>query len=110
MLGLSQATYINTVLVRFSLQNFKKGFVHFSVGKSLSGNQHTKTHIEIMRMRGISYASAVESLMYTMLRTRPDIYFVVGMVSRYLSDPSEEYWTTLKHIFKYLLRLYASLP
>ena len=38
MLGLSQATYINTILAMFSLQNFKKGFVLFRLVKSISKN------------------------------------------------------------------------
>ena len=40
--------------------------------------------------------------MYAMLCTRPNICFVVGMVSRYQSDPGEEHWIAVKHIFKYL--------
>ena len=43
--------------------------------------------------------------MYAMLCTRPDICFVVDMVSRYQSDPSEEHWIEVKHIFKYLWRM-----
>ena len=42
--------------------------------------------------------------MYVRLCTRPDICFVVGMVSIYKSNPSEEHWTSVKHIFKYLRR------
>ena len=84
------------------MQDFKKGFVPFRVGSSLSANQRPKTPAEIERMRGIPYASAVESLMYAMLCTRPDICFAVGMVSRYQSDPGEEHWIVVKHIFKYL--------
>ena len=83
MLGLSQASYIDQIFAKFSMQDFKKGFVPFRVGSYLSANQHPKTLAGIERMRGISYASAVESLMCVMLCTRPDIYFVVGMVSRY---------------------------
>ena len=83
MLGLSQATYIDQILARFSMQNFKKGFVPFRLGKSLLGNQRPKTHAEIERMRGILYASVVKSLMYVMLCTRHDICFAVGMVRRY---------------------------
>ena len=83
MLGLSQASYIDEILTRYSMQDSKKGFVPFRVGKSLSSNQRPKTNAKIERMRGISYASAVESLMYVMLCTRPDICFAVGMVSRY---------------------------
>ena len=83
MLGLSQATYIDQILARFSVQYFKKGFVPFRVGKSLSSNRHPKTQAEIERMREIPYASAMKSLMYVILCTRPDIYFAVGKISRY---------------------------
>ena len=86
------------------MKDFKKGFVPFRVESSLSTNLRPKTTSEIERMRGIPYASAVESLMYAMLCTRPDICFAVGMVSRYQSDPGEEHWIAVKHIFKYLRR------
>ena len=66
MLGLSQATYIDQILARFSMQDSKKGFVPFRVGISLSGDQRPKTHAEIERMREIFYASVVGSLLYAM--------------------------------------------
>ena len=91
MLGLSQTSYIDQIIVRFSMQESMKGFVPFRVGSSLSANQRPKTPAEIERMRGIPYALAVGSLMYAMLCTRPDICFAVGMVSRYQSDPGEEH-------------------
>ena len=55
-------------------------------------------------MKEVPYASAVGSLMYAMLCTRPDICFAVGMVSRYQSNPGREHWTAVKHILKYLKR------
>ena len=55
-------------------------------------------------MKTVPYASAVGSLMYSMLCTRPDICFAVGMVSRYQSNPGREHWTAVKHIIKYLKR------
>ena len=104
MLGLSQASCIDQILARFSMQDSKKGFVPFRVRISLSSDQHPKTLVEIERMRGIFYALVVGGLMYAMLCTRLDICYAVGMVSRYQSDPSEEHRTTVKHIFKYLRR------
>ena len=86
------------------MQDSKKGFVPFRVGSSLSVNQRPKTPAEIERTRGIPYALTVGSLMYAMLCTRPDICFAVGMVNRYQSDPGEEHWIAVKHIFKYLRR------
>ena len=73
------------------MQDSKKGFIPFRVGKYLSNSQRPKTNAEIERMRGIPYASAVGSLMYAMLCTRPNICFAVGMVSRYQSEPGEEH-------------------
>ena len=86
------------------MQNSKKGFVPFRVRKSISSSQRPNTNAEIERMRGIPYASVVESLMYAMLCTRPDICFAVGMVSIYQSKPGEEHWIAVKHILKYLRR------
>ena len=44
------------------------------------------------------------SRMYAMLCIRPDICFVMGMVSRYQSNPSLKHWTVVKYILKYLRR------
>ena len=42
-------------------------------------------------MKKVSYASAVGSLMYAMVCTRPDIAHAVGVVSRFLSNPGREH-------------------
>ncbi|KAL2533350.1 cysteine-rich RLK (RECEPTOR-like protein kinase) 8 [Abeliophyllum distichum] len=104
LLALSQATYIDRILVRFSMQDSKKGNLPFRHGIQLSKEQSPKTPEEIERMSRIPYASAVGSLMYAMLCTRPDICYVVGMISRYQSNHGPEHWLAVKHIFKYLRR------
>jgi hypothetical protein len=48
------------------------------------------------------YQSAVGTLMYTMLGTRPDIAFAVSVVSRFSSNPDEHHWKAVKRIFSYL--------
>ena len=55
-------------------------------------------------MSRIPFASAVGSLMYAMLCTKPDICYAVRIVSRYQSDLGEEHWIAVKHILKYLRR------
>ena len=55
-------------------------------------------------MRQIPYASVVGSLMYDMLCTKLDIYYSVGMVSRYQSNPGPKHWQAMKYILKYLRR------
>ena len=104
MLGLSQASYIDKILERFSMVNSKKGFLPFRHGVALSKSQCPSTQEERESMSRIPYSSAIGSLMYAMLCTRPDICFAVGMVSRYQSDPGLAHWTAVKHIIKYLKR------
>ena len=50
----------------------------------------------------IPYASAIGSIMYAMVVTRPDLAYVVGVVSRYMSNPGRKHWEAVKHIFRYL--------
>ncbi|PON55799.1 hypothetical protein PanWU01x14_186080 [Parasponia andersonii] len=55
-------------------------------------------------MRRVLYASAVGSLMYVMLCTRPDICYAVGIVSDFQSNPGLDHWIAVKHILKYIRR------
>ena len=77
LLGLSQSTYIDKVLRRFSMQESKKGFLPMSHGICLSKAQSPSTQEERDRMSKIPYASAIGSIMYAMLCTRPDISYAV---------------------------------
>ena len=104
MLALSQALYIDKILARFSVENSKKGTLPFRHGVYLSKEQSPKTLEQKERMSRIPFASAVGSLMYAMLCTRPDIFYAVGIVNRYQFDPGEEHWIAMKHILKYLRR------
>ena len=40
--------------------------------------------------------------MYVMVCTRPHITFVVGEISRYMSNPGREHWAEVKWILRYL--------
>jgi hypothetical protein len=53
-------------------------------------------------MSHVPYASAVGILMYAMVCTRPDIAHAVGVLSRYMSKPGKEHWTSVKRVFRYL--------
>ena len=55
-------------------------------------------------MSVIPYASAIGSIMYAMLCTRPDVNLAVSLVGRYQSNPGKEDWTAVKNILKYLKR------
>ena len=48
------------------------------------------------------YREAVGSLIYLTSCTRPDLSYVVSKLSQYFSEPTEEQWTTVKHVLKSL--------
>ena len=73
-------------------------------GVPVSDDQRRKTLEEENMMRQVPYAFVVGSLMYAMFYTRPDIYYSVGMVNQYQSNPGPKHWQTIKHILNYLRR------
>ena len=48
------------------------------------------------------YRSALGSVMYAMLGTRPDIAFAVGLLGRFASRPGQVHWQAMKHLLRYL--------
>ena len=55
-----------------------------------------------------AFRSAVGSLMWAMVGTRPDIAAAVGMVSRHLVGSGPEQWAAVKRILRYLTALRKS--
>uniref|UniRef100_A0A2N9F6S1 Integrase catalytic domain-containing protein n=1 Tax=Fagus sylvatica TaxID=28930 RepID=A0A2N9F6S1_FAGSY len=86
LLSLSQGTYIKKILERFHMHNSKPIDTPMEKGCTLSLDQCPKNDEEKNQMSKVPYASAIGSLMYAMLCTRPNICFAVGMVSRYQRD------------------------
>jgi|UniRef100_A0A2N9FJA2 hypothetical protein len=61
-----------------------------------------KTQDEQEKMARVPYANAIGSLMYAMMCTRPDICYVVGLVSRFQSNPRLAHWKVVKRILRHL--------
>ena len=102
ILGLSQKSYIDKVLKRFGMQEYRPGDTPVAKGDKFSLNQCPKGNLEIQEMQKIPYASAVGSLMYAQVCTRPDIAYIVGMLGRYLSNPGMDHWIAVKRVMRYL--------
>jgi ATP-binding cassette subfamily B (MDR/TAP) protein 1 len=54
----------------------------------------------------VSYTSAVGSLMYGMVCTRPYIAQKVGVLIQFMVNPGCEYWVVVKRVFMYLQGTY----
>ncbi|KAJ9561441.1 hypothetical protein OSB04_006601 [Centaurea solstitialis] len=104
LIGLSQGTYIDKVLKRFRMDESKKGFIPMQHGIVLSKTQCPVSSEDQDKMKSVPYASAIGSIMYAMLCTRPDVAYSVSVTSRYQQNPGEPHWVAVKNILKYLRR------
>ncbi|KAK1643528.1 hypothetical protein QYE76_061333 [Lolium multiflorum] len=56
---------------------------------------------DIEYMSRVPYSSAVGSLMYAMVCSRPDLSYAMSLVSRYMANPGKEHWKTVQWIFSW---------
>ena len=83
--------YIDTMLKRFNMENFKKGYLLIGQGISLFKKDCSTSSEEREQMSRVPYASAVGSIMYAMTCTRPDVAYSLSVTSRYQFNLSENH-------------------
>ncbi|KAH9678909.1 Integrase catalytic domain-containing protein [Citrus sinensis] len=99
---LSQKNYLKKILWRFNMQDCKSISTPLPVNFKLSSSMCPSNEAERKEMSRVPYASAVGSLMFAMICTRPDITQAVGVVSRYMANPGGEHWIAVKRILRYI--------
>jgi hypothetical protein len=87
VLGLSQMAYIEKMLKRYNMHNCSGQPVPVVKGDKLGTFQGPRNQLEIDQMKSIFYASAVGSIMYAQVCTRPDLAFVTRLLGRFQSNP-----------------------
>jgi hypothetical protein len=101
-LYLSQKKYIEKVLERFGMHNSKPVSTPLGAHFRLSAALAPQSEEEEQFMSRVPYSSAVGSIMYAMVCTRPDISQAVSVVSRYMANPGKVHWQAVKWILRYL--------
>ncbi|KAH9734881.1 Integrase catalytic domain-containing protein [Citrus sinensis] len=99
---LSQKNYLKKILRCFNMQDCKSISTPLPVNFKLSSSMCPSNETERKEMARVPYASAVGSLMFAMICTRPDIAQAVGTVSRYMMNPGGEHWIAVKRILRYI--------
>ena len=97
-----QADYARKVIEKYQVKDAKSVSVPLASHFKLSKEQMPKTDEARREMSLISYANIVGSVLYLMIRTRPDVAHVISVASRYMADLGREHWAALKWILKYL--------
>ena len=97
VIGLCQSAYTRKLLQKFKMDGAKPVATPVDTSQKLMKADDDSELFD----KGL-YQSAVGSLLYLAMWTRPDIAYAVGMVSKYCSKPSKEHWTAVKRILRYL--------
>ncbi|KAG6527641.1 hypothetical protein ZIOFF_009766 [Zingiber officinale] len=92
---ISQAGYAREILKQFRMDNSKSINTPVKCGVKLS------KHDEEEKVDPIFFKSLVGSLRY-LTCTRPDILYAVGLVSRYMEDPTTTHLKIAKRILRYI--------
>jgi hypothetical protein len=80
VLGLSQKAYLENGLNKYSMHMCKLSPALILKGDRFGEFQYPKNQYEIDQMKAVPYASAVESLQYAQVCTRPDLAFVTRLL------------------------------
>jgi hypothetical protein len=102
VLGLSQKTYVENVLKKFSMHKCSASPAPMVKGDRYGNFQCPRNQYELDQMKVVLYASAVGSLQYAQVYTRPDLAFVTGLLGRFQSNPEIEHWKLVKKVLRYL--------
>ena len=87
---------IKKIIEMFNIRNYSASGAPIVKGDKFSLLQRPKNSLELESMKNTPYASAVGSLVYLEVCTRPNIAFAARMLGRYQSNHGIEYWTPAK--------------
>lgn len=97
-----QIKYIEEVLKRFSMYDCNPVCSPVDVNQKLSLDMCPKTDKEKEEMKNVPYMEAVGCLLYAAQNTRPDICYIVNMLSRFNNNPGKAHWSAVKRVMRYL--------
>ncbi|GJT45760.1 retrotransposon protein, putative, ty1-copia subclass [Tanacetum coccineum] len=89
LIGLSQSAYMDKILKRYRMDNSKRGHIPMQERLDLNKTQGVSTPEEVKRMQNVPYASAVDSIMYAVRCTRPDVAFAQNITSCFQQNPAK---------------------
>ena len=89
------------------MEQSKKEFLPVLQGVKLSKTQNTTMAENRKRMKVIPYASAIGSISYAMLCTKPIVYLAMSLARGYNIDPGVDHLTAVKIILRRLRRYFS---
>ena len=96
-LSISQPNYIESVLAKFGMSECKPVATPVEAGVKYEKRSCDDESCDVRQ-----YQRAIGCLTYLSTSTRPDIAATVGMLSKFMVDPSAVHWVGVKRVLRYL--------
>ena len=93
-----QEEYIYKVFQCFNMQGGEPVSTPMDEYLKLGKNDCSKFDVKKVEMAKVPYLLIVGSLMCAMVSTRLDITYAMGVVSRYMANPTKRHWEVANHI------------
>jgi hypothetical protein len=102
-ISLSQETFIEAIITKYNFVDPKPAAVPMDPSIQYSKDQSPTTTTQIAEMKRVPFHSALGSLMYLSVGTRPDIVFAISTLVQFADKPGWTHWEGVKRVYRYLL-------
>lgn len=99
---LDQSQYILNVLKRFQMHDCNPISTPVDCNQKISKDFCPKTECDKQYMSKVPYMEAIGCLLFASNVTRPDICYIVNVLSRYCDNPGKGHWEAVKRVMRYL--------
>lgn len=94
-LTIHQQDYVDRLLDKFGMSDCNGQATPMEQGLKLMRNENDEK-------ADVPYRELIDSIMFLMLASRPDLCFSIAYLSRFQDNPSETHWNHLKRVVRYL--------
>ena len=98
LISLSQSSYSKRLLDKFGYKLLETIKALISISNKIAPN-YEDTSIDIVK----DYQQQIDSIIYLITKTRPNLAYLVGLYARFMSNPGLEHFKALEKIQKYLI-------
>ena len=96
-ISIDQEHYVKNMLKKFNMDGCNSVSTPMEVNLKLRSVEDDREVVDVER-----YRSAIGTLNYVAMVTRPDIATAVSMVARFMQKPGKQHWYAVKRIMRYL--------
>jgi hypothetical protein len=99
---ISMPRYIDKILHQFRMDMCSSKDIPYNNSIKYNSSMSPNYIQDVEHMKNIPYNSAIGALMFLVVTCRPDLSYIVHVLSRFMQDPGIQHWEGVKNVLKYL--------